>query len=93
MAENRHSLDTYTPLQIEHEQRIDNRLSLRMGVGTDLTSQESIMLRTAFQTKHLYKLRPISVQRISCIFVQTKKIADVLQGCKTQAIVSVSVYK
>lgn len=54
---------------------------------------ESIMLRTAFQTKHLYKLRPISVQRISCIFVQTKKIADVLQGCKTQAIVSVSVYK
>ena len=47
MAENRHSLDTYTPLQIEHEQRIDNRLSLRMGVGTDLTSQESIMLRTA----------------------------------------------
>lgn len=29
----------------------------------------------------------------SHLFVQTKKIADVLQGCKTQAIVSVSVYK
>ncbi len=51
------------------------------------------MLRTAFQTKHLYKLRPIGVQRISYFFVEPKKIADVLQGCKAQAIVSVSVYK
>lgn len=47
MAESRHSLDTYTPLQIEHEQRIDNRLSLHFGIGTDLPSQESIMLRVA----------------------------------------------
>lgn len=47
MVENRHSLATYTPLQIEHEQRIDNRLSLNVGLGTDLSSQETTILRLA----------------------------------------------
>jgi polysaccharide biosynthesis protein PelB len=47
MAEKRHSLESYTPLQVEHEQRIDNRLSLRLGLGTDLPSQETTILRVA----------------------------------------------
>ena len=36
-----------TPLQIEHEQRIDNRLTLRADLGTQLPSQESLALRVA----------------------------------------------
>ncbi len=46
-AEQRESFSSYTPLQIEHEQRIDNRLSLRIGLGTQLPSQESLPLRIA----------------------------------------------
>ncbi|PKO94712.1 MAG: hypothetical protein CVU16_01250 [Betaproteobacteria bacterium HGW-Betaproteobacteria-10] len=47
LAENRHSLASYTPLQIEHEQRIDNRLSLNFSLGTQLPSQETTILRIA----------------------------------------------
>ncbi|MDP2882999.1 MAG: tetratricopeptide repeat protein [Azonexus sp.] len=47
LAEKRHSLSDYTPLQIEHEHRIDNRLSLRIGLGQHLVSQESAALRVA----------------------------------------------
>ena len=47
MAAQRDSLAPYTPLQIEHEQRIDNRLSLRLGLGTQLPTQESLPLRVA----------------------------------------------
>lgn len=45
LAERRTSLATYTPLQIERELRIDNRLSLRIGLGTQLPSTESVALR------------------------------------------------
>lgn len=47
LAEKRHSLSDYTPLQLEHEHRIDNRLSLRIGLGQHLVSQESTALRVA----------------------------------------------
>ena len=47
LAERRDSFASYTPLQIEHEQRIDNRLSLHIGLGTQLPSQESLPLRVA----------------------------------------------
>lgn len=47
LAEKRHSLSDYTPLQLEHEHRIDNRLSLRIGLGQHLLSQESTALRVA----------------------------------------------
>lgn len=47
LAEKRQSLSDYTPLQIEHEHRIDNRLSLRIGLGQHLVSQESTALRVA----------------------------------------------
>ena len=43
----RKSFAAYTPLQIEHEHRIDNRTSLRFGLGTQLPSQESLPLRIA----------------------------------------------
>lgn len=43
----RDSLASYTPLQIEHEQRIDDRLSLRIGLGKDLKTTESVPLRVA----------------------------------------------
>ncbi|WP_083651067.1 tetratricopeptide repeat protein [Azonexus hydrophilus] len=43
----RESFATYTPVQIEHEHRIDDRLSLRIGLGSDLPSQESQPLRIA----------------------------------------------
>lgn len=43
----RESFAAYTPLAIEHEQRIDDRLSLRIGLGSDLPSQESQPLRVA----------------------------------------------
>ncbi len=47
LAERRHSLRDYTPLQVEHEQRIDHRLSLKIGLGQHLVSQESTALRVA----------------------------------------------
>ncbi|ABM31639.1 tetratricopeptide repeat protein [Paracidovorax citrulli] len=46
-AGRRVSFQPYTPVQIEHEQRIDNRLSLRMELGFQLPSQESLALRIA----------------------------------------------
>ena len=46
-AGRRESFQVYTPLQIEHEQRIDNRLTLRMDVGMEMPSQESLALRVA----------------------------------------------
>ncbi|SFD33502.1 tetratricopeptide repeat protein [Paracidovorax konjaci] len=46
-AGRRVSFQVYTPVQIEHEQRIDNRLSLRMELGMQLPSQESLALRIA----------------------------------------------
>ncbi|WP_225976046.1 tetratricopeptide repeat protein [Paracidovorax avenae] len=46
-AGRRVSFQVYTPVQIEHEQRIDNRLSLRMELGFQLPSQESLALRIA----------------------------------------------
>lgn len=46
-AGRRRSFDTYTPVELEHEQRIDNRLLLRMSLGLDLPSQESLALRVA----------------------------------------------
>ena len=46
-AGRRRSFDTYTPVELEHDQRIDNRLSLRMSLGLDLPSQESLALRVA----------------------------------------------
>jgi hypothetical protein len=47
LAEKRHSLSDYAPLKIEHEQRIDDRLSLRTEIGQHLVSQESTALRVA----------------------------------------------
>lgn len=47
MAAQRKSFDTYTSAELEHEQRIDNRLSLRMSLGINLPSQESLALRVA----------------------------------------------
>lgn len=46
-AGRRESFQVYTPVQIEHEQRIDNRLTLRMDVGMEMPSQESLALRVA----------------------------------------------
>ncbi|MCS4510137.1 tetratricopeptide repeat protein [Xylophilus ampelinus] len=46
-AGRRESLGAYNPLQIEHQQRIDNRLMLTLDLGTDLPSQESLALRIA----------------------------------------------
>lgn len=41
------SLASYTPVQIEQEWRIDNRLSLRMDLGLQLPTQESTVMRMA----------------------------------------------
>lgn len=43
----RESLAGYTPVQLEQEWRIDNRLSLRMDVGMQLPTQESTVMRMA----------------------------------------------
>jgi hypothetical protein len=43
----RESLASYTPVQLEQEWRIDNRLSLRMDIGLQLPTQESTVLRMA----------------------------------------------
>lgn len=47
LIEQRRSLDDYTPLQVEHTRRIDDRLSLRIGLGQHLPSLESTALRVA----------------------------------------------
>lgn len=47
LAEDRHSLSNYQPRQIEYEHRIDDRLSLRIGLGQNLPSQDSTALRIA----------------------------------------------
>ena len=44
-AARRESLKSYTPLQIEHELRLDNRLTLRLDAGTNLPTQDSLVLR------------------------------------------------
>ncbi|GAA4420085.1 tetratricopeptide repeat protein [Acidovorax lacteus] len=43
----RQSLASYTPWQIEHEQRLDHGLSVRVSLGGDLQSDESLPLRLA----------------------------------------------
>jgi len=68
LAEQRHSLTAYTPLQLEHEHRIDNRLSLRIGLGQHLPSQESVALRVAgMKDRAAFTLsyQPTRVDRIS----------------------------
>lgn len=44
-AANRRGYATTTPLSLEHEQRLDNRLSLRGELGWHLPSEESVALR------------------------------------------------
>ncbi|MEG2816066.1 MAG: tetratricopeptide repeat protein [Comamonas sp.] len=44
-AGRRESLDTYTPLQLQWEQRIDNRLRLRLEAGHELPTDETTALR------------------------------------------------
>ena len=41
------SFALYTPLLLEHEQRIDNRLSLRFGLGTQLPARDTVPLQVA----------------------------------------------
>lgn len=68
LAEQRHSLSSYTPLQLEHEHRIDNRLSLRIGLGQHLVSQESTALRVAGMKDRLafsLSYQPTRLDRIS----------------------------
>ncbi|MFT4242907.1 MAG: tetratricopeptide repeat protein [Acidovorax sp.] len=43
----RRSFATYHPVEVEHEQRIDNRLKLRMSFGLNLPTQDSLALRIA----------------------------------------------
>lgn len=43
----RESLASYTPVQLEHEWRLDSRLTLRMDIGMQLPTQESTVLRMA----------------------------------------------
>jgi hypothetical protein len=47
LAEQRRSLSDYTPLQFEHERRIDDRISIQFDIGQNLVSQESTALRVA----------------------------------------------
>lgn len=68
LAEQRHSLTNFTPLQLEHEHRIDNRLSLRIGLGQHLPSLESLPLRVAgMKDRAAFTLsyQPTRVDRIS----------------------------
>lgn len=46
-AASRQGFTNTTPLQLEHEQRLDNRLTLRAELGTQLPSEESLALRIA----------------------------------------------
>ncbi|MBS1143158.1 MAG: repeat-containing protein [Proteobacteria bacterium] len=68
LAEQRHALASYTPLQLEHEHRIDNRLSLRIGLGQHLASPESVALRVAgMKDRAAFSLsyQPTRLDRIS----------------------------
>lgn len=47
MAQQIDSFARYTPVLIEHEQRIDNRLSLRVGLGTQLPARDTVPLQIA----------------------------------------------
>lgn len=47
IAESRRSLATYSPLRIEHDQRIDAKLTLRAGIGVHQVATESFGLRVA----------------------------------------------
>lgn len=47
LIEQRRSLAEYTPLQIEYQHRLDDRVSLRIGLGQHLASPESTALRVA----------------------------------------------
>ncbi len=47
LLENRHATASYTPFQIEHEEPVSERLTLRLSLGTDLPSPETLMLRVA----------------------------------------------
>ena len=46
-AERRESFDDYTPLQLTQRLRIDDRLSIDLGLGNALPSPESVALRVA----------------------------------------------
>ena len=46
-AQQRDSFDTYHPLGIEHNQRIDDRLSVNFALGSELPATESTPLRVA----------------------------------------------
>lgn len=47
LAEDRHSFAAYRPLQVEHTQRIDEKLSVNFSLGSNLPSTESLPLRVA----------------------------------------------
>jgi len=51
LAERRGFATTH-PVELEHEQRIDNRLQLRLAVGLDMPAQESLALRIAGMKDH-----------------------------------------
>lgn len=58
LTEHRDSFASYNPIQVEHEYRIDNRLSLRIGLGSQLTTQESLPLRIAgMKDRAVFSLR------------------------------------
>ena len=46
-AEERHSFSGYTPILLEHDQRIDDRLSLNLALGVQQPANESVALRVA----------------------------------------------
>ena len=67
LAEKRKSFDDYTPLLVEHEQRIDNRLSLHFALGSQLPSQASLPLRVAGMKNEAMlgiRYRPTRMDRI-----------------------------
>jgi hypothetical protein len=60
----RKSFDTYYPMLVEHEQRIDDRLSLDMAIGVQQTANESLALRVAgMKNSALLGLRYQATQR------------------------------
>lgn len=68
LIEQRRSLGDYTPLQVEHTRRIDDRLSLRIGFGQHLASLESTALRVAgMKDRALFALSyaPTRLDRLS----------------------------
>ncbi len=51
-AEDRKSFDNYRPLLLEHDQRIDERVSLNLALGIQQPSSESTTLRVAGKKDH-----------------------------------------